>query len=39
MLTYSLFVGSYFIADQHDGKSRSQIVRLAIDRLLDKPWR
>jgi AcrR family transcriptional regulator len=39
MLTYSLFVGSYFIAAQHDGKSRSQIVQLAIDRLLDKPWR
>ncbi len=38
MLTYSLFVGSYFIAEQHDGKSRSQIVQLAIDRLLDKPW-
>lgn len=39
MLTYSLFVGSYFIADQDEGKSRSQIMRLAIDRLLDKPWR
>ena len=39
MLTYSLFIGSYFIADQQDGKSRSQIVQLAIDRLLDKPWR
>jgi len=39
MLTYSLFVGSYFIAAEHDGKSRSQIVQLAIDRLLDKPWR
>jgi AcrR family transcriptional regulator len=39
MLTYSLFVGSYFIAAQDDGKSRSRIVQLAIDRLLDKPWR
>lgn len=39
MLTYSLFVGSYFIAPQQDGRSRSEIVRLAIDRLLDKPWR
>ena len=39
MLTYSLFVGSYFIAAQHDGKSRSEVVQLAIDRLLDKPWR
>jgi AcrR family transcriptional regulator len=35
MLTYSLFVGSYFIAAQHDGKSRSEVLQLAIDHLLD----
>lgn len=39
MLTYSLFVGSYFIAAQHDGKSRSQVLRLAIDRLLSESWK
>lgn len=37
MLTYSLFVGSYFIAARTDGKSRSQMVRLAIDHLLSEP--
>jgi AcrR family transcriptional regulator len=37
MLTYSLFVGSYFIATQHDGKSRSEVLQLAIDHLLDEP--
>lgn len=37
MLTYSLFVGSYFIAAQHDGKSRSEVLHLAIDHLLDQP--
>jgi AcrR family transcriptional regulator len=37
MLTYSLFVGSYFIAAQHDGKSRSEVLQLAIDHLLDEP--
>jgi AcrR family transcriptional regulator len=37
MLTYSLFVGSYFIAAEHDGKSRSEVLQLAIDHLLDGP--
>jgi AcrR family transcriptional regulator len=37
MLTYSLFVGSYFIAAQHDDKSRSEVLQLAIDHLLDEP--
>lgn len=37
MLTYSLFVGSYFISAQHDDKSRSQVLRLAIDHLLSEP--
>jgi AcrR family transcriptional regulator len=37
MLTYSLFVGSYFISAQHDDKSRSQVLRLAIDHLLGEP--
>jgi AcrR family transcriptional regulator len=37
MLTYSLFVGSYFIAAQHDDKSRSEVLQLAIDHLLAQP--
>lgn len=37
MLTYSLFVGSWFISAQHDGKTRSQVLRLAIDHLLSEP--
>ena len=37
MLTYSLFVGSYFIAVQQDGKSRSEVLQLAIDHLLGQP--
>jgi AcrR family transcriptional regulator len=37
MLTYSLFVGSYFIAAQHDDKSRSEVLQLAIDHLLAEP--
>lgn len=37
MLTYSLFVGSYFIAAQHDGKSRSEVLQLAIGHLLEQP--
>ena len=34
MLAYSLLIGSYFFSAQHDGKSRSQILQLAVDRLL-----
>lgn len=38
MLTFSLFIGSYFIAAQHGGKSRGQVLQLAIDRLLSESW-
>jgi hypothetical protein len=38
MLAYSLVIGSYFIAAQHGDKSRSQVLRLAIDRLLCESW-
>lgn len=34
MLVFSLFIGSYFIAAEHGGKNRSQVVRLATDHLL-----
>jgi AcrR family transcriptional regulator len=33
MLTFSLFIGSYFIAAEHGEKSRSEVLQLAIDRL------
>jgi AcrR family transcriptional regulator len=38
MLAFSLFIGSYFIAAQHGDKSRSQVLQLAIDRLLGESW-
>lgn len=38
MLAYSLLIGSYFIAAQHGDKSRSQVLRLAVDRLLSTSW-
>jgi AcrR family transcriptional regulator len=34
MLAYTLVVGSYFIAAEHGDKTRSQVLQLAIDRLL-----
>jgi AcrR family transcriptional regulator len=37
MLAFSLFIGSYFIAAQHGAKSRSQVLQLAVDRLLSEP--
>jgi len=38
MLAFSLFIGSYFIAARHPEKSRSEVLQLAIDRLLGEPW-
>jgi AcrR family transcriptional regulator len=38
MLAFSLFVGSYFIAARHPHMSRSQVLRLAVDRLLSDSW-
>jgi AcrR family transcriptional regulator len=34
MLAYSLVIGNYFIAAQHGDKTRSEVLQLAIDRLL-----
>jgi hypothetical protein len=36
MLAFSLFIGSYFIAAQHNDRTRSQVLQLSIDRLLDE---
>jgi hypothetical protein len=30
--------GSYFIAAQHGDRSRSQMLQLAVDRLLSESW-
>jgi AcrR family transcriptional regulator len=38
MLTFSLFIGSYFIAAEHGDKTRSEVLRLATDRLLGESW-
>jgi hypothetical protein len=38
MLAFSLFIGSYFIVAEHGDKTRSQVLRLAIDRLLSESW-
>jgi AcrR family transcriptional regulator len=38
MLVFSLFIGSYFIPAQHGEKTRSQVLRLAFDRLLSESW-
>jgi AcrR family transcriptional regulator len=35
MLSYSAVIGSYFIAAEHGDRTRSQVLRLALDRLLD----
>ncbi len=38
MLAFSLFIGSNFIAAQHGDKTRSQVLQLAVDRLLSESW-
>ncbi len=38
ILAFSLFIGSNFIAAEHQGRSRAQVLRLAIDRLLAESW-
>jgi AcrR family transcriptional regulator len=37
MLAYSLLIGSFFIAAQHGDRSRSEVLHLALDHLLDQP--
>ncbi len=38
MLAYSLLIGSYFITAQHADMTRSQLLQLALDRLLSASW-
>lgn len=34
LLAFSLFIGTYFIAAEHQGRTRSEVLQLALDRLL-----
>jgi AcrR family transcriptional regulator len=34
MLAFSLFIGNFFIAAEHPGRTRAQVLRLAMDKLL-----
>ncbi len=38
ILAFSLFIGSNFILAEHQGRSRGQVLQLAIDRLLAESW-
>ncbi|HVD87164.1 MAG TPA: TetR/AcrR family transcriptional regulator [Solirubrobacterales bacterium] len=38
LLAYSLFIGSYFVASDHGKRTRGEVLRLAVDRLLDERW-
>jgi AcrR family transcriptional regulator len=37
-LAYSLFIGSYFVATAHRGRTRAEMLHLAIERLLSESW-
>jgi AcrR family transcriptional regulator len=39
MLTFTLFVGSYFVVGGRGERTRAQLIQLAIDRLLAERWR
>lgn len=38
MLAYSLLIGSYFITAHPSDRTRSQMLQLAVDRLLSESW-
>jgi AcrR family transcriptional regulator len=38
MLAFSLWIGNHFMAAQHGDRTRSQVMRLAVDRLLSGSW-
>lgn len=38
MLAFSLFIGSNFVAADYRGRSRTEVVRLACERLLSESW-
>lgn len=38
LLAYSLFIGSYFVATEHGGRTRAEMLQLAVERLLGESW-
>jgi AcrR family transcriptional regulator len=38
ILAFSLFIGSSFILAEHPGRSRGQVLQLAMNRLLSESW-
>jgi len=38
MLTYTLFIGSYFVAGGHGKRRRAELVQLSLDLLLAERW-
>ena len=38
MLAYSLLIGSYFVVSRHGDRTLSEVLQLALDRLLKKSW-
>ncbi len=34
MMSYSMVIGSYFVAVEHGARTRSQVLQLAIDHML-----
>lgn len=38
MLAYSLLIGTYFIAAHADGRTRSELMGIALERLLGEDW-
>ena len=38
MLAFALFVGNYFIAAEHDGRKRAEVLQFAVHRLLSDSW-
>lgn len=38
MLAFSLWIGNHFMAAQHGDRTRAQVLKLAVDRLLGGPW-
>jgi hypothetical protein len=36
LLAFSMFIGSHFVAAEHGGRSRAQVLHLAFDRLLNE---
>jgi len=38
MLAFSLWIGDHFMAAQHGDRTRSQVLQLAVDRLVGESW-